>query len=478
MGAKVFVLNPPWPEVADFCRSARWAARSRGRVQRHPDWMLIAVAVLEGDGHDVRFIDGATLNMAAEEVRRELERFSPDVTVLHTTTPSIDSDIAFAAMAKEATGCTTVLIGPHVTAVPDDTLARGGDAVDAVARGEYDLTLRDIARGIPLKDVLGVSFKDGSQNRHTPPRPPIDVNDLPFPAWHHVEPEWYWDGGKLFPFLTLLSGRGCHGRCTFCRDTQVIEGRALRLRTPDLVVDEIEHDLHTFPQLQEIMFETDTFAAVRAHTEGVCREILDRGLEVTWSCNARVDIDLDLLPLMRKAGCRMLMTGFEFGSQEALDAVRKGVTLEQSRRFAERAHELEFTIHGCFMVGAPGETRESAEATLRFSRELHCDTIQVSGICTYPGTALYDWAAEHGYMVPTSWREWVSPEGEQVTLLDYPDLSKGEIDELIDKGLREFYLRPGQMARMARDIATPADLKRKLFGLRSFVDYNMSRFRG
>ena len=158
MGAKVFVLNPPWPEVADFCRSARWAARSRGRVQRHPDWMLIAVAVLEGDGHDVRFIDGATLNMAAEEVRRELERFSPDVTVLHTTTPSIDSDIAFAAMAKEATGCTTVLIGPHVTAVPDDTLARGGDAVDAVARGEYDLTLRDIARGIPLKDVLGVSF--------------------------------------------------------------------------------------------------------------------------------------------------------------------------------------------------------------------------------------------------------------------------------------------------------------------------------
>ncbi len=467
---KVLILNPPY--VKDFCRSARWAARSRGRVQRHPDWLLIAAGVLERAGHSVKFIDGPVHQLSKEEVAREIEVFLPELVVIHTTTPSIYNDIAYAALAKEkAPKALTVLVGPHATALPEETLGLAGKAVDAIAVGEYDYTLRDIAGGMPLREVKGLCYWRDGKASYTSQRSDLDVNELPFPAWHHIRPEWYHDAGKKHPFITLISGRGCFGTCTFCRDTQNMYGRKLRLRNPSLVVDEIEYDLKLFPYLQEIMFETDTFVASRDHVEGICEEMLGRDVNISWSCNVRVDMDLDLLPLMKRAGCRMLMTGFEFGTDEALRAVKKGATVEQSRRFAEKAHRLGFIIHGCFMIGAPGETRESARKTIEFAKSLPLDTIQISGICAYPGTEIYRWAKENGHLLPKDWTEWVDENGEQVTILNYPNFPKEEMDAVIDEGLREFYLRPGQMLRMLASIRDIGDLKRKVYGLASFFDY-------
>ena len=474
--ADVFVLNPP--VVQDFCRSARWAARSRGRVQRHPDWLLTAVAVLEEAGFRVDFLDGPVLNFERQEVLSALKQSRPDLVVLHTTTPSIDSDLIYASLTKELLpDCQTVAAGPHVTAEPEDTLKRANGTLDVVIRGEYDYTLRELVQLASsgwdlseLSEIAGISYLD-QQNKlvHTSSRPYLDVNELPFPSWQHIDPKWYRDAGKRFPFITLISGRGCFGRCTFCRDVPLMEGKKLRMRHPELVVDEIEYDFSLFPYLREVMFETDTFTASPKHVEGVCREILKRNLKITWSCNCRTDVDLKLLPLMKQAGCRMLMVGFEFGTQEALDAVKKGTTLEQSMRLAKEAQRLGFTVHGCFMFGAPGENMESALKTIEFAKSLPMDTVQFSGICAYPGTEIYQQASKIGTLVPNSWREWVDENWEQVTVLDYPGLSKEEIDGLIDKGLKEFYLRPKQMVKMALDTRTPDDLRRKLFGIKMFI---------
>ncbi len=461
------MLNPPYG--SDFCRSARWAAKSRGRVQRHPDWMLIAAGVLEREGHTIKFIDGAALNLCAEDIKNSIDLFKPDISVIHTTTPSIYNDIEYAKMVKDK-GSLVVLIGPHVSAEPEDTFKHAA-FVDAIAIGEYDYTLRDMADGMPIKDIKGLAYLENGSVVMTGQREPIDVRELPFPAWHHIKPEWYRDAGKRFPFLTLISGRGCPNLCTFCRDTSTMYGRRLRLRTPEQVVDEIEYDYRLFPYIKEIMFETDTFTASPRHVIGICEEILRRKLKVTWSCNARVDMDLSLLPLMKKAGCRMLMVGFEFGTQYGLDSVKKGIKVEESRRFAEEAHRLGFTIHGCFMIGAPGETKETAQATINLAKSLPLDTIQISGICAYPGTEIYKWAKENGYLVPKDWSEWVGEDLEQVTLLSYPQLSKKEIDELIDRGLREFYLRPKQILKMVLNIRDLGDIKRKMYGLKSFLGY-------
>ena len=475
--ADIFVLNPP--VVQDFCRSARWAARSRGRVQRHPDWLLTAVAVLEEAGFRVDFLDGPVLNLGRQEVLSALKQSRPDLLVLHTTTPSIDSDLIYASLTKELLpDCQTVVVGPHVTAEPEDTLKRANGSLDAVVRGEYDYTLLELVQLATsgwdiseLSQIQGIAYHDQKNEPvHTQSRPYLDVNELPFPSWRHIDPKWYRDAGKRFPFITLISGRGCFGRCTFCRDVPVMEGKKLRMRDPKLVVDEIEYDFSLFPYLREVMFETDTFTASPKHVEGVCTEILKRNLKITWSCNCRTDVDLKLLPLMKRAGCRMLMVGFEFGTQEALDAVKKGTTLEQSVRLAKEAQRLGFTVHGCFMFGAPGESMESALKTIEFAKSLPMDTVQFSGICAYPGTEIYQQASKNGTLVPNTWREWVDENWEQVTVLNYPELSKDEIDKLIDKGLKEFYLRPKQILKMAKAIQTLDDLRRKIYGLRMFLD--------
>lgn len=465
----ILMLNPPY--IKDFCRSARWTAKSRGRVQRHPDWMLIAAAVLEKAGHNIKFVDGAAQNLDRQDIKDILVNFRPELVVCHTTTPTIYNDISYCRLSKEACNSMTVLIGPHVTVLPEDTFKNAVNCVDIIIRGEYDYVLRDIANGADKADIKGISYLDDGNIINNPERELLDVNELPFPAWHHIKPQWYRDAGKLYPFLTLISARGCFGRCTFCRDTPVMYGRQLRLRDAEIVIDEIEYDLKLFPQIKEIMFETDTFSAVTEHVQNICEEILKRRLKIKWSCNVRVDMDLKLLPLMKRAGARMLMVGFEFGTQHALDAVKKGVTLEQSKRFSETAHRLGFIQHGCFMVGAPGETEDMVRKTIKFATSLPLDTVQFSGICAYPGTELYEWAKQNGFLIAKDWPEWVDGNGEQITLLDYPQLKKQRIDALIDEGLKRFYLRPTQVFKMAFNIKGSADLKRKIYGLRSFIDY-------
>ncbi|KJU86711.1 radical SAM domain-containing protein [Candidatus Magnetobacterium bavaricum] len=476
---KIVYINPPYGK--DFVRSARWSARSRGRVQRHPEQALTQIAVLEMAGHQCKFIEGAAKNMSEELVLDEIRRFGPEMAIIHTTTPSIYGDISYAQKtkeliagelkSKERIGCMTVLVGAHASASPDECLLHGG--VDAVARGECDYTLRELAAGKPLTEIDSISYIDNGKVVHNKNRPLLDVNELPFPSWSHVDPGWYRDGGKLYPFLTLYTGRGCFGRCTFCRETQLINGRMLRMRRAELIADEIEHDLRLFPFIREIMFETDTFTAAPYHVSEVCHEILRRGINkrVQWSCNVRVDVKPELLPLMKKAGCRMLMVGFEFGSDEQLDAVKKGTTVEMARRFAETARRLGFTIHGCFMIGAPGETRQSAQKTIDFAKSLPLDTAQISGIAVYPGTEMYAWAKENNYIRAKDWPDWVDEDCEQKTILSYPQMSKEEIDYYIDKGLREFYLRPKQVLKMLATVRSLDDVVRKLYGLRGFVDY-------
>ncbi len=474
---RVCILNPSFGD--NFVRVARWAAKSRGRVQRHPEYLLTAAQVLLDCGHQVLFVEAAARNFTPEESYEIVEDFRPDLLVIHATTPSIYNDIEQARVIKDLTKCQVAFVGQHVSAEPDDTLEIGQGVVDFILRHEYDYSLRDLAQGLDYDKVLGMSWVRAGEIIHNPNHPAIDVQELPFPAWQLIEPEWYPDGGKKFPFLTLITGRGCNNGCTFCRDPQLMYGYKLRNRSAQSVVNEMEYDLKVHPNIREIMFETDTFAADDKHVTEVCNEIIRRGInkKISWSCNMRVNTNLDMLPLMRASGCRMLMTGFEFGYDEGLKNVAKGgVNVAMAREYAQRANKLGFTIHGCFMIGAPGETKETAQKTIDFANSLPLDTIQITGVATYPGTSLYRWAKENNYIRANDWREWLTAEKEQRTLLNYPQFSSRDIDEYIDKGLKEFYLRPKQMWSMLISIRSMGDLLRKLHGFKAFTDYFSKKF--
>lgn len=477
---KVCILNPSFGE--NFVRVARWAAKSRGRVQRHPEYLLTAAQVLIDADHDVKYVEAAARNFTPEESYKTCEQFEPELLVIHATTPSVYNDIEQAEEIKKRTGCKVAFIGQHASAEPDNTFVIANGAVDFILRHEYDYTLRDLANGEKPEDILGLSFCKSGEIIHNPNRPPImDIDDLPFPAWQLIEPEWYPDGGKKFPFLTLMTGRGCNNGCTFCRDPQLMYGYKLRNRSAKKVADEMEFDIKTHPQIREIMFETDTFAAEKEHVLAVCDEIVKRGInkKVSWSCNMRVDTDLEVLEIMRKAGCRMLMTGFEFGYDDGLKNIAKGgVNIDMARRYAHEAHKQGFTIHGCFMIGAPGETAETAQQTIDFAKSLPLDTIQITGVATYPGTSIYRWAKENNYLRADDWREWLNAEKEQRTLLSYPQFSSEDIDEYIDRGLKEFYLRPKQMWEMLISIRSIGDFLRKLHGFKAFSEYFYQKLTG
>jgi len=476
---KILFLNPAYGR--QFCKSARWFAKSRGRVQRHPDYLCIAIAVLEKAGCNCKFIDGAAKEVSFPDTKEMAKEYRPDVVVIQGTTPSIYSDLEYAKMCKDVSGkhCLTVMVGAHSSAEPEDTLMNGGGALDIVARGEYDYTLRDIVNGKSFDDIEGISYFKGGTVFHNNKRSFIDnLDELPFPAWHHISPYDYPDSTKLYPFITLISGRGCESACTFCLFTQVMYGRRYRYRSPGRVVDEIEYDMKMFPFLKEIMFEDDTFTLAR-HKERlyqICEEMMRRNIKISWSANARADLtDLEVLKTMKRAGCRMLVVGFEFGSQEMLDSVRKNLTLEQMKKFAENCRKARIRIHGCFMVGGPGETRETAYETIKVARELKISTAQFSGICPYPGTEFYRWCKEKNYIVPKDWPGWVNSDLEQRAIISYPNLSVDEINELADIGLKRFYLRPSQIISILGSIRSGADLKAKWYGFRKFIQYFFSR---
>lgn len=468
---KVLMLNPSYGK--NFVRSARWAARSRGRVQRHPDYLAIATAVLEREGHEVKLLDTASLNKDINEVRKIAERFKPRLSVVHTTTPSIYNDIRHAEMLKDL-GSETVLIGAHASALPLGTMQMSRK-IDYIAKGEYDYTLRDIANGKDPPNILGITYREGNEIIGNNDRPLIqDLDELPFPAWQHIDVHDYFDAGKLYPFITLISGRGCPNVCTFCVLPQVLYGRKYRLRSAKNVVEEIEYDLELFSDLKEVMFEDDTLTADKKRCEEICHQILDKSLNkrVSWSANARADLDdLELLKLMKESGCRMLVVGFEFGDQQVLENVEKRLTLEQMKRFSEMARQSGIKVHGCFMIGGPGETRESAEKTIKLARNLKPDTLQFSALVPYPGTKFYEWARENGYIKAKNWTDWID-EGEQSSVTEYPCLSREEIVELVDKGLYGgFYFRPSTWVHHLVTLNGFDDFKRKAKGALSLISY-------
>jgi radical SAM superfamily enzyme YgiQ (UPF0313 family) len=474
---KVLLVNEPF--VPGFNRTQRWAARTRGRVLRAPDWLAYATAVLERDGLDAKLYDFPAMGWGKDRLGPLVRKERPDFVVLDSTTPSIYSDVDCARLCKEQGAGAVIMVGPHVSALPEASLELARGHVDVVCIGEYDYTVRDAIMGFSnLNSVPGICFLENGKAIRSAPRPLIeDLDSLPFPAWEHLDLMRYFDGSKLYPYIDVFSGRGCPHGCIFCLWPQVMHGRKIRLRSPGLVVDEIERDIRLCPQVLrggEFFFEDDTFTVVKSNAMALCEEILRRNLKITFSVNARADTaDKELFRMLKRAGCRELLAGFESGDDEILRAMGKKETSDDARRFTALAREAGLEVHACFVLGLPGETPATMEKTIRFALELDPDTVQFSGATPYPGTRYFDYCKETGLLKTESWDAWLE-DGEQTAVIDYPGLSKSAVREAVDDGLKRFYLRPGYMLRFLFRTRSKADLYRKARGAWNFLSYLVS----
>lgn len=411
---KVLLINPPntYNYGDDFAVT-------------FPLGLAYLAAVLEQNGHEAVVIDSlagfdppteptdslfrcgmteAELVAATLSVKPDLVGVTCAYTVQYPTTRSLAQAI------KRATDVPIVIGGAHCSALPSETLAEG--CFDYVVIGEGELPLlalcAHLERGSSLAGVHGIAYRDPAGNSHENDKVPMkEVNEVPMPARHlfdmskYIYSPYSHNGSTLrMPYATMISSRGCPLRCSFC-SVHTIWGRNNRTRDAQQTVDEIEH-LHREYGIREIHFEDDMLTLDRQRMIDICREIVSRRLDITWTTPNGVFVNTlneQLLTAMKESGCYQLALAIESGSESVLrNLMKKHVSLKYAREVVKMMRQLKMGVYFFFIIGMPGETEADVMKTVEYAKELMPDEAYFSIATPYPGTPLYDQCRQRGYI--------------------------------------------------------------------------------
>ena len=465
---KTLFLHPPSFEGFDGGAGSRYQARREVRSFWYPTWLAQPAALVP----DSKLVDAPPAGLRLADVLPLAAQY--ELLVMHTSTPSFASDLKVAEAFREANpGIKIGLVGAAVAVDPQASLS-ASPAVDFVCNKEFDFTIKEVAEGWPFKGIAGLSFRSPSGTLiHNPPRPVLEnMDELPFVTEVYkrdLRVENYFIGYLKHPYLSLYTGRGCRSKCTFCLWPQTVGGHLYRTRTPANVIREIALAQQYFPQVKEFFFDDDTFTDDLSRAEEIARGLGKLG--VTWSCNAKANVPRRTLDVLKDNGLRLLLVGYESGSQQILNNIKKGTRVDAARRFTQDCHDLGLTIHGTFIVGLPGETRETLEETIRFAIDINPHTMQVSLAAPYPGTELFRQAVENNWL-DQDHAELVDQRGLQIAPLHYPHLSHHEIFEALETMYKRFYFRPGKIASLVAEmVRSPEMMKRRLREGKEFFEF-------
>lgn len=440
---KTLFLNPPSFDGFDGGAGSRYQARREIRSFWYPTWLAQPAAMVPGS----KLVDAPARGLSADQVVATAGDY--ELAILHTSTPSFANDVRIAEALKAANPKLMIgLVGAHVAVNPEPSVL-ASTAIDFVARSEFDYTVQEIAEGRPLAEVHGISYKIDDRAVHNPERALIaNMDSLPSVIdvyRRDLVIEDYFIGYLEHPYVSFYTGRGCKSRCTFCLWPQTIGGHRYRTRSPEVVAAEVAKVKEYFPQVKEVFFDDDTFTDDLPRAEATARLLGELG--VTWSCNAKANVPYATLKVMKDNGLRLLLVGYETGNQQILFNIKKGMRVDFARRFTSDCHKLGIKIHGTFIVGLPGETRETIEETIRFAQEINPHTIQVSLAAAYPGTRLYAEALENNWLRRDD-GQIVAANGLQVSSIEYPHLSHEEIFEALSTFYKRFYFRPRKIGEI------------------------------
>lgn len=453
---RTLFLNPPSFEGFDGGASSRWPATREIESYWYPVWLCYPAGMLP----DSKVVDAPPHKISIEQTVAMANDF--ELLVLFTSTPGFHVDAKMAEMMKDRNPKLKVaFVGPPVTVEPEKCL-RASRAIDFVVRREFDHQIVDFANGKPLSELPGVSYWKGDSICHNPEGGYIEnLDSLPWVTKVYkrdLDFRRYNVPFLLNPFLSFYTSRGCPALCTFCLWPQTHSGHRWRLRSADDVANEVRYALENFPGLKEIFFDDDTFNYQKARTIELCKKL--KPLNFTWSCTSRVTTDYETLKAMRDAGCRLMIVGYESGDQQILKNIKKGATLDMAERFTKNAHSLGLTIHADFIVGLPGETRESIRRTIDFAKKLDCETIQVSIAHPYPGTEFYDYVKKNDLITIDSMTD---EQGHQLPNIIYPGLDRAELVDWVERFYGEYYFRPKAAWRVVRKAIFDGHERRRLY---------------
>lgn len=400
--------------------------------------LVYLASFLADRGFQVEALESLGLELGTEQLLDRLRSScaatpnAPPLVVIRTSAPTLDWDLGICEQIK-ARGITAPLAiyGPVVSQL----LSRieRERSVDYIVQGEPDETICELALGVPEESILGLSFRRGERWIRNASRPMLkDLDALPFPKWELLPYQKYQlprssrtAAGKLW--LPMLTSRGCPAGCHYC-PYPVGQGVAWRVRSPQNVVDEIEH-LARDLGIRYILFRDPIFSLNQRRVLEICREIVRRGLTVEWRCETRVDcLSEETLRAMAAAGCRGLNFGVESAEVEIQANVgRKPITPAQFLQIIALCRELGIRTFGFFIIGLPGDTVGTILNTIQFAVRLRANWIQFTAASPFIGTKLREWAVARG-MVTSDEYAYVSSHS---TMMGNENLSKEQVQSLL-----------------------------------------------
>ena len=467
---RTLLLNPPSFEGFDGGASSRWPASREIESYWYPVWLTYPAGMLP----DSKLLDAPPHGVSIEATVQQARDF--ELLVLFTSTPGFSVDVKMAEMMKDANPKLKVaFVGPPVTVDPDKAFNET-KAIDFVVRREFDHQIVNYAKGTPLSELPGVSYRHNGEILHNPEGPVIEnLDELPWASKIYkrdLDFKRYNVPFLLNPFISFYTSRGCPAMCTFCLWPQTHSGHRWRLRSVQDVANECRWALENFPGLKEIFFDDDTFNYKKERTIELCKEL--KKLNFTWSCTSRVTTDRETLKAMREAGCRLMIVGYESGDQQILKNIKKGATVDMAKRFTRDAHDLGLTVHADFIVGLPGESRDSLRNTIDFAKGLDCETIQVSIAHPYPGTEFYDYVKKNNLITIDSMTD---ESGHQLPNIIYPGLNRGELVEWVERFYGEYYFRPKAAWRVVKKAIVNNDVPRLYKEAKEYLSLRAKRKR-
>lgn len=458
---KVLIVNPPWPGKGFGTRSQNRIIKHRAdKFLQFPLLLAYACSQLKRAGHEVYFIDSVIDELGMEETLSRIGEISPDAVLIETTTPSIEYDFDFLRKIKTRERL-IIAVGQHVTALPRESLEEC-KAIDVIIKGEFDPIVAPVLENTQnLSKVKGIAYrKDGKIFDNGPAVWCHNLDELPFPdretiPFDRYGESWY----NLRPFANILTTRGCPYGCTYCISPHVMEGLKWRQRSIGNVMEELKILTKEYC-VREINIDDATFTLDKKRVIEFCRALKENNIKLLWTANGRVDnVDEEMLEEMKKAGCKMIRYGVESGDPGVLKKMKKNIKIEKVKYAFDITRKHKILALGGFMFGFPYDTKDSIETTIKVAREIKPDLIQCSIVLPYPGTALYKEAESEGKIIAKSWKEFDMTYGPVVKM---KDVSREELDGIVQRMYKEFYFRPSFAIQTIFNIRRLSDIPRNL----------------
>jgi radical SAM superfamily enzyme YgiQ (UPF0313 family) len=461
MVKKALLINPP---TGLYIREDRCQAPLKGMavtMSRPPLDLAYMAATLQSVGVECKIRDYPVQGGNWKTFSADLQEFHPDMLIISVTSFTIHDDLLACAIAKRelGIGIITIAKGAHVSVRAGETVEKNPE-LDIAIRGEYELAVKEIAQTEDWSGVRGLAYRDRKAGEViiTADRPFLDdLDQLPFPARNLLDNEKYRRPDTNTMQTTIQTNRGCPSRCVFCL-APTVYGAKIRLRSPANVVAELRECVEKYG-ITDFFFRADTFTLNKAWVIELCTMIADQLPGIRWLCNSRVDtIDAERLEIMKKAGCDGVAFGIESGSQEILDKMKKGISLEKAREAVRLCHEHKMTILLYFVMGLPWETEEHVKKSVEFAVDLGGDLVEFHLAVPFPGTELYEIVMRDGLLVND---DLAGFNYSRSPLRTYT-LSPEQLLKLRKWANRRLYLNPGSLWRITmtvlRGIKSPSQL--------------------